>query len=157
MVGENGRNFFGKNPEKVQELISLRRDKHLSYTAIGRHFGIDHSTVMYNIGRFAPELLGVKVFNQTPKEISNRRYLPKPKSKDTSTRPPRPSDKYAHLFEEKLNPGKNYKEYLRITRERERPVKEARMARLKAERDARRKRMGKISSRADRGFMQNDL
>jgi hypothetical protein len=70
-------------------------------------------------------------------------------------RKPRPSDKYAHLFEEPKNPGKLYKEYRRIANEREQGKREAYMARLKSEREERVRLFGPISSKADRGFIDD--
>lgn len=108
--GVNGRDFFGRNPRKLAELLTLRQLEGWSYVRLGRHFSVDHTTVIYNLRRFAPHLLGRALTRKMPRQPQLRVV---PVLEPVLPPPPKPADKYAHLWDEPINPGKSYAEYLR--------------------------------------------
>ena len=89
-------------------MIQLRAEG-WGYSALGREFGKDHTTIMYHCQR-----LGLTRHKPAPKEVDDLQF--KIEELDTENYNTRPAvtSKYAHLLgEEKINPGKkNYAEYL---------------------------------------------
>ncbi len=83
----------------LQRMITLRVDG-WSYSALGREFQKDHTTIMYHCRRLG--LSGAPLRKVKVPEIFSL----------VVKRPPSQPPKYALLLETPLNPGKTYKEYL---------------------------------------------
>lgn len=92
----------------IERMIHLRTVEELSYSAIGRALGKDHTTIMYHCKRLQispPET--VRVFHQQSAQLI--RTL---KTVHVEARPVL-RHKYADLLEEKMLPPRSYTSYLR--------------------------------------------
>lgn len=76
----------------VEEMLELCKDG-WSYSELGRRYGKDHTTILYHCRKHGIRAVG------------------------TPTEPPKPH-KYDYIFNESINPGKSYKEYLAEAMER---------------------------------------
>lgn len=89
-------------------MIQLRKEG-WGYSALGRKFSKDHTTIMYHCIR-----LGLGTSKKGREELTSegvRAYLLR---KNGDTPPPKKVHKYDHLlYEQNVNPGKSYKEYLK--------------------------------------------
>lgn len=108
-MNTRGRFFTLQNKECLEEMLNMRR-KGMSFVAIGRYYGKDHTTIMHHC----------KKYNVTPMSFRGSKvvfrrtidFIEKPVQQGTvqSVVPPH---KYAHLLEEPINAGKkSYKQYL---------------------------------------------
>lgn len=146
----NGRDLFGRNPELRAKLIELRT-KGMAYTAIGKYFnGMDHSTVIYNLRRYAPHLIGTIYATKETREIGDPLPL--------TIKPvvvPKPPPKYQHLFDEedKRNQGKSYHQYRAEATKRGAGARAALTARLTREHNERVARRGTLLQPAERSFV----
>jgi len=156
---QKNRDIFGRNPEKLQELLELRRAG-MSMPRLGKHFGCDYSTIRYNLVRFSQGLtafsntvivrrgrprsdrMTAAQMRQTRRQrLSVERIGPTtPCVPLLARRTPKPSEKYQALIDDEcvnVNPGKSYREYRASSRKRSKPERDARMALLIAEKKAR--------------------
>jgi len=98
----------------VMEMLDLR-SQGWSYSALGRKYGKDHTTIMHSC----------KKFGVVPnKPIPVQEEKPKNGVADTFYEEEKPvvkrniQDKYAHIWDEPVNPGKTYEEYMADARKR---------------------------------------
>lgn len=159
------RDLFGRHPEKLTELITLRAAG-WPYIKLGRHFEKDHTTIIYNIKRFAPHLLGARGFRSelpTKEQRWANGWLARLEQEiavleKKSLAPVSPQEKYRHLIEDecvKVNQGKSYKKYRQHAKARVAAARAETMARLKREYDERVRRRGKLSGLRGTNFNKN--
>lgn len=176
------RDLFGRHPEKLQELLHLRGDLHWPYVRLGKHFGKDHTTIIYNLRRFAPHLVGIVMQRTRADYIDHPLNVLVPARKISATHMrkahrarmrmtvlgpttpcvkllmapvPHPSMKYKHLIDDeciKVNPGKSYRQYRREAKLRAAEEHAARMAKLKREHEARVRLRGRLTGKRETGF-----
>lgn len=97
----------------VMEMLELRRQG-VSYSELGRKYGKDHTTIMHSCKKFGvvpntpmPQGINLKKASDTP---LNEEEEPVVKLNI--------QDKYAYIFDQAVNPGKTYQEYLAEARKR---------------------------------------
>lgn len=95
-------------------MIQLRKEG-WGYSALGKKFSKDHTTIMYHCIR-----LGLGTSKKGRGELTSdgvKEYLLR---KNGITPPPRKVHKYDYLlYEKNVNPGKSYKEYLKEALQRQ--------------------------------------
>lgn len=99
----------------LAQMVALRLEDPIkwTYSALGRHFHKDHTTIMYHCQR-----LGIRPPQVDEDELERRRrnkelIVEVRQWRAAKQQKPKPVSKYAHLLEDEvLNPGKSYKEYL---------------------------------------------
>jgi len=103
----------------LQLMIDLRNSDPIkwNYSALGRYFKRDHTTIMYHFRR-----LGMATGKQRGVEMYKLRGLETlsqyKKRQALAIIQPVSIHKYDFIFTEKLNPGKTYKEYLAEAKKR---------------------------------------
>jgi hypothetical protein len=97
----------------VMEMLELRRQGS-TYSELGRKYGKDHTTIMHSCKKFGvfpnmpmPQVIKLKkgidkLFLDDEKPVVHRNI----------------QDKYAYIFDEPVNPGKSYEEYMADARKR---------------------------------------
>lgn len=93
----------------IKQMVKLRI-LGWSYSALAKKFKKDHTTIIYHCQR-----LGVKTKQQLEQEQMDTidgLFIREGFPEEIELPPPKVAHKYAHLLEEKLNPGKRYQDYL---------------------------------------------
>lgn len=92
----------------LNEMLKLRVAG-WGYSALGRKFNLDHTTIIYHC----------KKFNVHPSAVALKKvkFWRKEKEEESVLTPMRPY-KYDYLLYEKMNPGKNYAQYLKDVEKR---------------------------------------
>lgn len=90
----------------VNEMLVLR-SQGMSYTALGRKYGKDHTTIMYHCRRFGITPPRKPLAYKREKVYIDPAYIPPP------------PHKYDSIWNEKINPGHSYKYLLKKARERD--------------------------------------
>lgn len=130
----------------LQELIDLYL-RGFGVSELGRLYGMDHTTIIHHLKlHLSPEQ-----YRAGKQAARNRRIVTPHLVRYTTAYdgtgarlepppppPPAPAEKYAHLTEEKRNPGMNYAALLARDRAKTAQMRQERMRKLKAEK-ARRK------------------
>ena len=110
-----GRLFCKKNTTVILEMLELRR-RGWSYVAIAEYYGKDHSTIIYHCKKHSvvPKFPIVRA-EYKKKMILSPDDIPEivVEMDVVEIVTPKPEPKYAVIIEEKINVGKNYKDYLK--------------------------------------------
>ena len=95
----------GNGSAYIQKILLLYQ-QNITSVEIGKHFGKDHTTILYHLRR-----MGIPTGIKRPHRGRGRKII-LPVKKTVEVKVVK-TYKYAHLFEEEVNPGKNYAEYLK--------------------------------------------
>lgn len=150
------RGLFGKHPEKVSELITLREGG-MSTIKLGHHFdGMDHTTIRYALQKFAPHLLRLPpgMFKRKVRPLSPPEPVIDLRPEELEPETPKPH-KYAHLLFEDINPGRDYREYRQASAKKKRV--NPNRARLVKEFERRVKRRGLLVTPHDRQIIDRQF
>ena len=96
----------------LEEMFELRRAG-WSYSALGRKYGKDHTTILFHCEKHnvAPEMpLQARIRPATASEVVEKIKLHQEPPK--AVQKPK-EDKYANILYPKTKPGRNYKSYLK--------------------------------------------
>lgn len=140
-----------QDPDVLREMLEYYASG-TGKALLGRRYGVDHTTIMYHIrkhgvkrGKYVELTLKTnKVLEEIADADEHLRQL------ENAPKPPKKTYKYQALFEEPVNPGKNYADYLREEEIKLAPIRAERMEKAKADKIERDRliRQGKIPSYA---------
>lgn len=98
----------------VMEMLELRAQG-WTFAALGRKYGKDHTTIIHSCKKFSV------VPNQPVRNERIKKGLPgsfQMEEKSVLKKKKRIQDKYAYIFDEPVNPGKTYEQYLAEAKKR---------------------------------------
>jgi hypothetical protein len=97
----------------VMEMLELRA-KGWTYSELGRKYGKDHTTIMHSCKKFGVvpnQPVPAQRIPKVPSDPFQEEERPMKKKKKIQ-------DKYAYIFDEPVNPGKTYAQYMADARKR---------------------------------------
>lgn len=123
-----GRGHVFDDPEKLEDML-LRLARGAKPVTLAREYGCDHTSILYHARKH--EVVRGKTVEllvaETDDPIAHLEAL------EDAPKPPTKVYKYQALFEEPLNPGKTYAEYVAAENKKLAPMRKARLDKAKVE------------------------